>query len=294
MRVVLLCAGYGTRFIAEAEQSPNHRHLTRIPKPLLPIGGKPLIDHWLETLATVPLVTKIIIVANNVNFEAFRNNPGNVVCSKEVIVVNANNVNFEAFRDNPGNVVCSKEVIVVNDGSNSNEQRSGAITCMKLGLQEQLDEACLFIAGDTLFDGSFLLASFLKVFQEENGSDQDQPCSLIVDCPCPEERVHKHGIIETDATGRVVSFLEKPDPSTTASRKQSPCFYLIHQEHLHEIEEFLKETKNGPLKARDATGNFLKFLVERNLVKSLSVSKRFDVGGLDSYLECCEEFKKTA
>lgn len=265
MRVILLCAGYGTRFIRDVEQSPTHHHLKGVPKPLLPIGGKPLIDHWLETLDQVPHVSKIIIVANSVNFEAFSNNPGNVACSKEIVVL--------------------------NDGSNNNDERSGAIACMQLGLQGSIDEPCLFIAGDTLFDGSFVLESFLQIFQAENENEKES-CSLIVDCPCPEDRVHKHGIIETDQAGRVISFLEKPNPSTTTSRKQSPCFYLIHQNHLGQIEEFLEGTKNEPLKARDATGNFLKYLVERKVVKSISASKRFDVGGLESYLECCEEFER--
>ena len=52
---------------------------------------------------------------------------------------------------------------------------------------------------------------------------------MIVDTSCTDEEVHKRGIIETDpVTGRVISFLEKPKASETTSRKQAPCFYLLH------------------------------------------------------------------
>ena len=41
MRALLLAAGYGTRL------KPLTNHL---PKCLVPINGKPLIDYWLENL----------------------------------------------------------------------------------------------------------------------------------------------------------------------------------------------------------------------------------------------------
>ena len=54
-----------------------------------------------------------------------------------------------------------------------------------------------------------------------------EPVALIVACPCPEENVSKHGIIELDSSGKVTSFLEKPKPTETSSRLQSPCFYIL-------------------------------------------------------------------
>ena len=43
MKVVLLCGGYGTRIRDVAED---------IPKPMIPIGGKPIIWHIMKTYAS--------------------------------------------------------------------------------------------------------------------------------------------------------------------------------------------------------------------------------------------------
>lgn len=46
----MLCAGYGTRFVRDVEQNPDYAHLQGVPKPLLPIAGKPLISHWTHAI----------------------------------------------------------------------------------------------------------------------------------------------------------------------------------------------------------------------------------------------------
>ena len=52
MKVLLLCAGYGTRFVRDVEASsdPEHRRLRGVPKPLLPVGGRPLVSHWTDAV----------------------------------------------------------------------------------------------------------------------------------------------------------------------------------------------------------------------------------------------------
>ena len=86
------------------------------------------------------------------------------------------------------------------------------------------------------------------------------PRSLILACPCPEEDVSKRGIIEVNEkeNDRVTSFLEKPSPSETNSRLQSPCLYLLHPAHQRLLARFLAERKDTPLAQRDATGHFVK------------------------------------
>ena len=47
-QVVILAAGYGTRLSADLEKSPGEKwqRLAGVPKPLLPLGGVPLISRW--------------------------------------------------------------------------------------------------------------------------------------------------------------------------------------------------------------------------------------------------------
>ena len=77
-----------------------------------------------------------------------------------------------------------------------------------------------------------------------------EPVALIVACPCPEENVSKHGIIEVDSTGKVTSFLEKPKPTETSSRLQSPCFYILDAKCQGILDEFVEVSKDLPLEKK--------------------------------------------
>jgi ADP-glucose pyrophosphorylase len=78
----------------------------------------------------------------------------------------------------------------------------------------------------------------------------DDPVALIVACPCSEENVSKHGIIELDSDGKVTSFLEKPKPTETSSRLQSPCFYILDAKCQGILDEFLEASKDLPLEKK--------------------------------------------
>src|SRR5437762_11190289 len=63
MRVIILAAGYATRLYPLT--------LTR-PKPLLPVAGKPMIDHVLDNLAAIPGIERVYIVTNAKFAEQFQ------------------------------------------------------------------------------------------------------------------------------------------------------------------------------------------------------------------------------
>ena len=72
----------------------------------------------------------------------------------------------------------------------------------------------------------------------------------------PDVGTRKTGILEADESSsvifsaaspstippvyRVTSFLEKPDPASTPSRKACPCFYLLHSSALHLLCSYLR------------------------------------------------------
>ena len=53
MHLVVLCAGYGTRLARDIDADPAYSHLAGIPKPLLPVAGRPLISHWTDEASKV-------------------------------------------------------------------------------------------------------------------------------------------------------------------------------------------------------------------------------------------------
>ncbi len=54
MKVLILAAGYGTRLARDLDKTNDHTHLRGVPKPLLPIAGKPLISHWMDIINSCP------------------------------------------------------------------------------------------------------------------------------------------------------------------------------------------------------------------------------------------------
>ena len=134
---------------------------------------------------------------------------------------------------------------------------------------------------DTLFYDDFSLSSFLAAFHQSPATASDG--AFIPYYTCPDEgTTHTHtpyvinahtithtptdtsrrGILELDDTGKVVSFLEKPLPTETTSRKavsvllsynnnnpstldlslpQNPCLYLFTREVLPLLSKFLEE-----------------------------------------------------
>lgn len=54
MKVLILAAGYGTRLARDLERTGECPELKGVPKPLLPIAGRPLISHWMEIIRSCP------------------------------------------------------------------------------------------------------------------------------------------------------------------------------------------------------------------------------------------------
>lgn len=125
MKALILAAGYATRL----------RPLTdSIPKQLLPVGGRPIVDWILDRIEETS--------------------------AEEIhLVTNAR------FADDFVRWAGDKDVVVHNDGTTSNEDRLGAIGDIQFA---DLDDDLLVIAGDNLFDYS--LADYEVYWRERGGS----------------------------------------------------------------------------------------------------------------------------
>src|SRR5579872_3708884 len=95
MKVVILAAGYATRLYPLT--------LTR-PKPLLPVAGKPMIDHVLDNLACIPGVDRVYVVTN-AKFAA----------------------QFQTWADAYRSAKASLNFTIINDGSTDDKNKLGAI-----------------------------------------------------------------------------------------------------------------------------------------------------------------------
>ena len=136
----------------------------------------------------------------------------------------------------------------------------------------------MVIGGDTLFFADFKLSDVLRVFQQRG-------TNVVLQYPIEHDvDTLKTGVLELNADGIVVNMLEKPHPSTTASRKGCPCFYLYRRDTLQLLPTFISSAAS--LAEADAPGHFVSWVWSRSPCYAHYVSGRYDIGGLQTYIDC--------
>lgn len=118
MKAVILAAGYATRLYPLTEN---------FPKPLLPVGGKPILDWLIDDLNDV--VNEFIVVTNH-KFAG----------------------HFISWAE-------SKSIHIIDDGTQTNESRLGAVRDIQLAVK-RINENVLVMAGDNVL--TFSLVPFVE------------------------------------------------------------------------------------------------------------------------------------
>jgi glucose-1-phosphate thymidylyltransferase len=194
MRALLLAAGYGTRL----------RPLTdRLPKELLPVGGRPIIDWILDRVAEVADVREVHVVTNAAKAPQI--------------------ASWAAGRD----------VVVHDDGTLTNDDRLGAIGDLAFVLDRiGTDDDLLVVAGDNLFE--FSLADYVGWW-----SGLGTASAIAVRDVGSRELASRYGIVDVDAGSRVRGFVEKPpDPPSTLA---AIATYIYHGAHLPLVARYLEQ-----------------------------------------------------
>lgn len=235
MQAIILAAGYATRL----------RPLTEtMAKPLLPVGGRPMIDYLYAKLAEVAGLTAVHVVTNHRFTTAFT----------------------EWAAAHPG----QPPIQVHDDGTHSNAQRLGAIGDIQLvvaraGLQH---EDLLVVAGDNLFD--FSLADFVRFWQQKG----EASCIAVYTCP-DLELVKQYSAVMLTPDDRVYGFVEKPEHPTT--RTVGIATYLYHRSHVPLIDAYLREGHSP-----DQPGNFIAWLYRQVPVYGYRIAGEWrDIGDLE-------------
>ena len=64
MNALILAAGYGTRLEQDLRTSEDYHQLLGVPKPLLPIGDRPLVSHWMSILQSCIEIRDVYMVVS--------------------------------------------------------------------------------------------------------------------------------------------------------------------------------------------------------------------------------------
>ncbi len=216
MKSIILAAGYATRL------RPLTEHTA---KPLLPIAGRPMIDHICDKIDELDEVDQIHVVTNH-RFAA----------------------GFTAWAAGRAG---RAPIIVHDDGTTSNEDRLGAIGDIRFTIEHGRlqGEDLLVVAGDNLFD--FSLVDYVRFWRGKPDG------SAIALYRCPDRKLIKqYSIVELGDGDRVLSFTEKPaDPTTDLV---AIATYLYRREHVAMIDRYLAEGNS-----RDQPGNLVAWLISR-------------------------------
>jgi glucose-1-phosphate thymidylyltransferase len=167
VKLIVLAAGYATRLYPLTLDRP---------KPLLSVGGRPMIEHVLEKLAPIPEIDNIYVVTN---------------------------AKFAAqFRDWASSY--GGDLTIVDDGSTSEDDRLGAIGDLHLVLtREGIEDDVVVVAGDNLFSES--LEEFGRFARKQHA-----PVVGVYDVG-DRELIRKYSSVEIGDDGRIAFFEEKPE-----------------------------------------------------------------------------------
>jgi glucose-1-phosphate thymidylyltransferase len=241
VKAIILAAGYATRLSPLTDT---------VAKPLLPVGGRPMVDEICDRIDAVPAVDELHVVTNSRFAGA-----------------------FSAWGDARQGRLAP---IVHDDGTSSNDDRLGAIGDIRFTVEEAGlgDDDLLVVAGDNLFE--FPLEGLVASWQE-----LAQPASAVAVYRCGSlELASKYGVVELDEgrMGRILSFEEKP--AAPRSDLVATATYLYHREHAALIDEYLASGQSP-----DQPGKLVAWLYSRVPVYGYSFGGAWqDIGDAEQLL----------
>lgn len=162
MKIIILAAGYGTRLLPLTENTP---------KPLIGVGGKPLLDYITKDIDTLD-AEEVYVVTNNRFYEQVKQ------------------WNTRGYK-------------IINDGTMGNEDRRGAIGDIYYVIEKEgIEDDLLVVAGDNFFSDS------IRGIVAE-GVVKNAPMLGIYDVK-DLERVKALNELRYDKEGQITYFEEKP------------------------------------------------------------------------------------
>ena len=254
-------AGYGTRFLPATKA---------MPKEMLPILTKPLIQYGVEEAVEAGMDTMAIITGRG-----------------KRAIEDHFDISYELEKQIKGT---SKESLL-------KDIRSLIDRCT-FTYTRQIEMKGL---GDAILKGKALigrepfgvvLADDLCINPEGDGVlkqmiaiNEKYRCSVVAIMEVPEDQVHKYGVISgkeiEDGLYKIDNMVEKPDAKDAPSNLAIIGRYILTPDIFDAIAQ-TKPGKNGEIQITDA----LMYLAQKGMVLAYKFEgKRFDCGSVDGYVE---------
>lgn len=249
MKVLILAGGYATRLWPITKKKA---------KPLLPLGGKPILDYILDELENISNVEKIYLTTN----EQFRDSFKKYLSQRK-------KENYE----------------LIIEKQESEGEKYGAVGGMINVIGEKEPDDYLIIGGDNYY--SFKIRDFLK-FVDEKGNIANA-CYRVKSL----EEAKNYGIVDYDENNRIIDFQEKPD--NPKSRMASTACYYIPENRLSIFDKYVDywEGRVPEEVYLDEPGRFIEWIVERyDTYAFVFEGDWVDIGTREGYLRAESEIRK--
>lgn len=248
MKLLVLAAGYATRLRPLTDNQA---------KPLLPVAGRPMLEHVLEKFADCPAIDAIYIVTNH------RFAP-----------------NFQSWAEAHGGAFAGRPVQVIDDGTLSNDDRLGAIGDIHFVIHKvALDDDLIVVAGDNLFSGA--LTEYVAAAQQKG---------ILVGAYDVKdlEQIKRYNNLQLDDDGKILFFEEKPQvPISTLT---AIALYYYPQNTLPLINQYINEGNNP-----DQPGRLIQWLYPRVACYTYMIKGQWlDIGSLETYEQAQQLFSGAA
>jgi glucose-1-phosphate thymidylyltransferase len=241
MKVIILGAGYGTRLYPLTKTTP---------KPLLLVGGIPIIDRIFNNIYCIKDISDVFILTNNKFIDHFHRW---LVEYKET----------DARKSS---------IQIINDQTDTNENRLGPIgDLIYLFKRHTIDEDTLILAGDNLFE-----KDMNELVDERNIHNASILC--VHEFDTTEEVANKYGVVTIDEKRRIKEFQEKP--AHPQSALAATAMYLIRKEDLRFIHSLYQRQAGAELNAGEL---IIEFLRQKAPVYCSYVSTWFDIGTIQDF-----------
>lgn len=238
MRAILLCAGFATRL---------HPLTRSVPKPLLSVRGRPILEDLVEQLVATGRIQRIVVVSNAPFYGKFL-----------------------AFAERMTARWPDLAIDVFDDGARDDAHRLGAVSDLEFAVaRTRPADPMLVAAGDNLF--RFPLDELLSDYEA-------RPRNLIVvHRERDPERLRRTAVAELGEDDRVLRIREKPEQP--ASEWACPPLYVFRPGALDRLREFIVSEHDI-----DSPGHFVAWLATREPVFAHRMrGARLDVGDLAGY-----------
>jgi len=237
MNALILAAGYATRLYPLTLNKA---------KPLLEVGGKPIIEWLLGNLVSVPGLQTVYVVTNNRFANDFQN------------WANGYQERHRGIR-----------IKIINDGSTNDGDKLGAIGDIHLVLTREnlANDDLLIIAGDNLFEQP--LIDFITVAR-------NWPAAVAVHDIGDLEAMKKYGTVTINKKAVITNCEEKPKaPKSTLA---AVALYYYSREVLPLFTTYLADGNNP-----DQPGLFVQWLYTRKPVGTFEIKGRWlDIGSKET------------